>query len=64
MLLAETAVLAELKTIGIVLFVLHGVVISLLAFGAGKNNLDAHCSFLLIMDKIHPKSLSTRPGLF
>ena len=31
---AETAVLAELDAIGVVLLVLEGVVVSLLAFGA------------------------------
>ena len=39
---AETAVLVELKTIGIVLFVLERIVISLLAFGAGQSDLNAH----------------------
>jgi hypothetical protein len=39
---AEAAVLVELKTIGIVLFVLEGIVISLLAFGAGQSDLNAH----------------------
>jgi hypothetical protein len=39
---AEAAVLVELKTIGIVLLVLEGIVISLLAFGAGQSDLNAH----------------------
>ena len=39
---AETAVLAELDTIGVVLLVLEGVVVSLLAFGAGQGDLYAH----------------------
>jgi hypothetical protein len=44
---AETAVLVELKTIGVVLLVLEGVVVSLLAFGAGQSDLNAHCMLLL-----------------
>jgi hypothetical protein len=39
---AETAVLVELKTIGVVLLVLERVVVSLLAFGAGQSDLNAH----------------------
>jgi hypothetical protein len=44
---AETAVLVELQTIGIVLLVLEGIVISLLAFGAGQGDFHAHCMLLL-----------------
>jgi hypothetical protein len=44
---AETAVLVELETIGIVLLVLEGIVISLLAFGAGQGDFNAHCMLLL-----------------
>ena len=40
MLLAETAILAHLKTVGIVLLVLHGIVIALLALAACQRNLD------------------------
>ena len=47
MLTAETAVLAELQAVGIVLLVLEGVVVSLLAFGAGQGDLNAHFFFLL-----------------
>ena len=39
---AETAILVELKTIGIVLLVLESVVVSLLAFGASQRDLNAH----------------------
>lgn len=39
---AEAAVLFELDTIGIVLLVLEGVVVSLLALGAGQTDLNAH----------------------
>ena len=39
-LLAEAAILAHLKTIRIVLLVLHGIVVTLLAFGAGQSNLN------------------------
>ena len=41
MLLAETAVLMHLQTIGVVLLVLDGVVIALLAILAGERNLNA-----------------------
>jgi len=37
-LLAETAVLLHLKTIGVVLLVLRGVVVALLALGAGQSD--------------------------
>jgi hypothetical protein len=50
---AEAAVLVELKTIGIVLFILEGIVISLLAFGAGQGDLHAHC--MLLLKNIHQK---------
>jgi hypothetical protein len=50
---AETAVLVELKTIGIVLFVLERIVISLLAFGAGQSDLNAHC--VLLLNVFHQK---------
>jgi hypothetical protein len=50
---AETAVLVELQTIGVVLLVLERVVISLLAFGAGQSDLNAHC--MLLLKNIHQK---------
>jgi hypothetical protein len=40
-LLAEAAVLVHFKTIGVVLLVLHGIVITLLALGACHRNLNA-----------------------
>lgn len=46
---AETAILVELETIGIVLLVLEGIVVPLLAFGAGKCDLYAH-GFVLLKD--------------
>jgi hypothetical protein len=42
MLLAETAILVHLKTIGIILLVLHRVVVSLLALCAGERYSNAH----------------------
>ena len=42
MLLAELAVLVHLKTVGIVLLVLHRVVVSLLALCACERYLNAH----------------------
>ena len=44
---AETAILVELETIGIVLLVLEGIVVPLLAFGAGKCDLYSHFLILL-----------------
>ena len=46
---AETAILVELETIGIVLLILEGIVVPLLAFGAGKCDLYAH-GFILLKD--------------
>ena len=43
---AELAVFVHLESVGVVLFVLHGVVISLLAFRAGQRNLNSHFSHL------------------
>ena len=42
LLAAEPAILVELQTIGIVLLVLEGIVIPLLALGAGQRDLNAH----------------------
>ena len=47
-LLAETAVLVHFKTIGIVLLVLLGIVVSLLALAANHCNLDSHFRLLLL----------------
>ena len=41
-LLAETAVLVELKSVGVILLILLGFVIALLAFAASKSNLNSH----------------------
>ena len=38
---AELAVLLELKTVRVVLLVLLGVIVSLLALGAGESDLDS-----------------------
>ena len=43
-LLAESAILLHLETVGIVLLVFHGVVVSLLAFVASECDLYAHFS--------------------
>jgi len=42
MLPAETTVFCHLKSVGIILLVLHRVIISLLAFAAGKCDSDSH----------------------
>jgi hypothetical protein len=39
---AEAAILGKLDTIRVVLFVFKGIVIPLLAFGAGQRNFNAH----------------------
>jgi hypothetical protein len=39
---AETAVLFELESVGIVLLVLLRVIVALFAFAAGKGNLHSH----------------------
>ena len=44
MLLAESAILLHLETVGVVLLVFHGVVVSLLAFVASECDLYAHFS--------------------
>ena len=44
---AESAVLLHFETVGIVLLVLHGVVVSLLALGASQSDFNAHKRHLL-----------------
>jgi hypothetical protein len=39
---AESAVLLHLETIGVILLVLHGVVVSLLALRASQSDFNAH----------------------
>ena len=39
---AEAAVLVHFQSVRIVLLVLHGVVVALLALGAGQGNFDSH----------------------
>jgi hypothetical protein len=48
-LLAETAILVHFQPIGVVFLVFHGVVVALLAIGAGKGNLDSHIRLLLLI---------------
>ena len=47
MLSTESAILLHFEAVGIVLFVLHGVVVSLLAFGASQCDFYAHERHLL-----------------
>jgi hypothetical protein len=42
MFLAKTAVLIHFKAVGVVLFVLHGIIISLFALTAGERYAHAH----------------------
>ena len=46
-LLAESAILLHLKTVRVILLVLHGVVVSLLAFAASECDFHAHDRHLL-----------------
>ena len=46
---AESAVLLHLETIGVILLVLHGVVVSLLALGASQSDFHAHNGTSLIL---------------
>ena len=39
---AESAVLLHFETVGVILLVLHGVVVSLLALGASQSDFNAH----------------------
>ena len=48
-LLAESAILLHLETVRVILFVLHGVVVSLLAFIASECDFYAHIRHLLIL---------------
>ena len=41
-LLAESAILLHFETVGVILLVLHGVVVSLLALGASQSDFNAH----------------------
>ena len=46
-LLAESAILLHFETIGVILLVFHGVVVSLLALGASQSDFNAHKRHLL-----------------
>jgi hypothetical protein len=39
---AESAVLLHFETVGVILLVLHGIVVSLLALGASQSDFNAH----------------------
>ena len=41
-LLAESAILLKLESVGVILFVLHAFVVSLLAFTTNKSDLNSH----------------------
>ena len=47
LLFAESAILFQFDTVGVVLLVLHGVVVSLLAFVASERDLNSHIRHLL-----------------
>jgi hypothetical protein len=45
---AEAAELVQLDSVRVILFVFHRVIISLLAFRAGKGNFDSHVRHLFL----------------
>jgi hypothetical protein len=49
MLAAEAAILRQFDAIGSILLILEGVVVALLALGAGKGNLGSHGYRLLMI---------------
>jgi hypothetical protein len=53
---AETAILVELKSVGVVLFVLFGIVVSLLAFGARQSDSGStsFCHIFRLPKKLTP----------
>ena len=53
MLSAEPAILFHFQTVGIVLLVFHGVVVSLLALVAAKGDLYSHFGTSLIFASLH-----------
>ena len=54
-LLAESAILLHLETIGVILLVLHRIVVSLLALGASQSDFNAHNgTSLKIASLYHP----------
>jgi hypothetical protein len=57
-LLAETAVLAHLKTVRVVLLVFHRVVVALLALGARHSDSDSH---IFPPDSIDARRLTVKP---
>ncbi len=54
-LFAKRAILRKLDPVGIVLFILHIIVVALLALGAGQSDADSHWNFSLNLQfKKHP----------
>jgi hypothetical protein len=54
-LLAESAILLHLETVGVILLVLHGIVVSLLALRASQSDFNAHNgTSLKIASLYHP----------
>jgi hypothetical protein len=52
---AESAVLLHFETVGVILLVLHGIVVSLLALGASQSDFNAHNgTSLKIASLYHP----------
>jgi hypothetical protein len=50
---AESAVLLHFEPVRVVLLVLHGVVVSLLAFGTSESNFNAHYGTSLFASLYH-----------
>jgi hypothetical protein len=50
---AESAVLLHFETVGVILLVLHGIVVSLLALGASQSDFNAHIGTSLNIASLH-----------
>jgi hypothetical protein len=55
MLSAESAILLHLEPVRVVLLVLHGVVVSLLAFGTSESDFNAHYGTSLYCLPVSPR---------
>jgi hypothetical protein len=59
---AESAVLLHLEPVRVVLLVLHGVVVSLLAFGTSEGDFNAHYGTSLFASLYHRGEKDFRGG--
>ena len=61
MLFAESAVLVHFKSVGIIFLILHGIVVSLLAFAACKCDLNSHIGTSVLI--LYSLPLAREPGI-